>query len=151
MTALSTAASPALALGLVVLLLFILSGYTAVNAVLKAELFPAHVRALGVALPYALANSLFGGSAEYVALAFKKAGAESGFYAYVAIVMSIAFIVVINTIIDTLGQSNRYIITLVRCFFIIFYDKINNTHSQYNKVCNTFFNAFFNTFKITIS
>ncbi|AWM78050.1 MFS transporter [Phenylobacterium parvum] len=104
MTALSTAASPALALGLVVLLLFILSGYTAVNAVLKAELFPAHVRALGVALPYALANSIFGGSAEYVALAFKKAGAESGFYAYVAIVMSIAFLVALR-LRDTQKQS----------------------------------------------
>lgn len=96
MSALSGIGSPWMALALVVLLLFILSGYTAVNAILKAELFPAHVRALGVALPYALANSLFGGSAEYVALAFKKAGAESGFYAYVAGVMAIAFLVALR-------------------------------------------------------
>ena len=96
MSAISTAASPAVALGLIVLLLVILSGYTAVNAVLKAELFPAHVRALGVALPYALANSLFGGSAEYIALAFKSRGAESGFYVYVAVVMAIAFLVALR-------------------------------------------------------
>jgi MHS family alpha-ketoglutarate permease-like MFS transporter len=96
MSAISTAGSPAVALGLIVLLLFILSGYTAVNAVLKAELFPAHVRALGVALPYALANSIFGGSAEYVALAFKSRGAESGFYVYVAVVMAIAFLVALR-------------------------------------------------------
>ncbi|MFM8941021.1 MAG: MFS transporter [Phenylobacterium sp.] len=96
MSALATAASPAVALGLIVLLLFILSGYTAVNAVLKAELFPAHVRALGVALPYALANSIFGGSAEYVALAFKSRGAESGFYVYVAVVMAVAFVVALR-------------------------------------------------------
>ena len=52
--------------------LVIVTGYTAMNAVVKAELFPAHVRALGVALPYALANALFGGTAEYVALWFKE-------------------------------------------------------------------------------
>jgi MHS family alpha-ketoglutarate permease-like MFS transporter len=50
----------------------------------KAELFPASVRALGVGLPYAIANSLFGGTAEYVALWFKSNGTESLFYWYVS-------------------------------------------------------------------
>ena len=63
--------------------LVIVTGYTAINAVVKAELFPAHIRALGVALPYALANAIFGGTAEYVALWFKSSGMESGFYWYV--------------------------------------------------------------------
>lgn len=81
---------------MVVALLIVLSGYTAVNAVLKAELFPAHVRALGVALPYALANSIFGGSAEYVALWFKQAHLESGFYVYVSVVMAVALVVAIR-------------------------------------------------------
>jgi MHS family alpha-ketoglutarate permease-like MFS transporter len=58
-----------------------------VNAAVKAELFPAHVRALGVALPYAIANALFGGTAEYVAEWLKGAKIESGFYVYVAVVM----------------------------------------------------------------
>lgn len=84
------------ALLMVVLLLIVLSGYTAVNAVLKAELFPAHVRALGVALPYALANSVFGGSAEYVALWFKQAHMESGFYVYVSVVMAVALVVALR-------------------------------------------------------
>ena len=53
----------------------------------KAELFPAHIRALGVALPYAIANTLFGGTAEYVALALKKAGHERWFYIYVSVVI----------------------------------------------------------------
>ncbi len=63
--------------------LAIVSGYTAINAVVKAELFPVEVRALGVALPYALTVAAFGGTAEYVALWFKQAGHESGFYWYV--------------------------------------------------------------------
>lgn len=63
--------------------LVIVSGYTAINAVVKAELFPAHIRALGVALPYAIANAVFGGTAEYVALWFKGAGMESVFFWYV--------------------------------------------------------------------
>ncbi|GII85697.1 MFS dicarboxylate transporter [Sphaerisporangium siamense] len=77
-----TTVGAALALSLVALV--IVTGYTSVNACVKAELFPTRVRALGVALPYALANALFGGTAEYVALWFKNAGAESGFYWYVA-------------------------------------------------------------------
>src|SRR5690606_26933006 len=34
----------------------ILTGYTSINAVVKAELFPTHVRALGVGFGYAIAN-----------------------------------------------------------------------------------------------
>jgi MHS family alpha-ketoglutarate permease-like MFS transporter len=68
---------------LILAALVIVSGYTAINAVVKAELFPVEVRALGVALPYALTVAVFGGTAEYVALWFKQAGHESGFYWYV--------------------------------------------------------------------
>jgi len=64
--------------------LLIVSGYTSINAVVKAELFPAGIRALGVGLPYALAVSIFGGSAEYVALFLKNMGIESAFYWYVS-------------------------------------------------------------------
>ncbi|WP_345777937.1 MFS transporter [uncultured Xanthomonas sp.] len=71
----------------------ILTGYTSINAVVKAELFPAHIRALGVALPYALANTIFGGTAESVALLFKKSGFEQGFYWYVTAMIGISLIV----------------------------------------------------------
>jgi len=64
--------------------LVIVSGYTSINAIVKAELFPPHIRALGVALPYAIANALFGGSAEYVALWLVKVGHESLFFYYVS-------------------------------------------------------------------
>lgn len=60
---------------------------------MKAELFPTGIRALGVALPYALANALFGGTAEYVALWFKDAGIESGFYWYVAGCAAVSLVV----------------------------------------------------------
>ncbi|WP_260867922.1 MFS transporter [Streptomyces sp. SAJ15] len=73
--------------------LVIITGYTSINAVVKAELFPTHVRALGVALPYALANALFGGTAEYVALWFKNAGVESGFYWYVSGCAAVSLVV----------------------------------------------------------
>ncbi|CAN7433025.1 MFS transporter [Phenylobacterium sp. LjRoot225] len=85
--------SPWVAFAVMTLLVVILSGYTAVNAAVKAELFPTHVRALGVALPYALANAAFGGTAEYVALWFKQGGNESGFYIYVAVAMSLAMLI----------------------------------------------------------
>lgn len=73
--------------------LLLVTGYTSINAVVKAELFPAHIRALGVALPYALANTLFGGTAEYVALWLKSAGMEDGFYWYVSGMIALSLIV----------------------------------------------------------
>ena len=76
-TALETVRDPIAAFALVFAALLIVTGYTSINAVVKAELFPAHIRALGVALPYAIANTLFGGTAEYVALWFKDAGSSA--------------------------------------------------------------------------
>jgi MHS family alpha-ketoglutarate permease-like MFS transporter len=76
--------------------LVIVTGYTSINAVVKAELFPAHIRALGVALPYALANTLFGGTAEFVALWFKQSGMESAFYIYVSVMIAISLTVYIR-------------------------------------------------------
>ncbi|USX55792.1 MFS transporter [Lentzea sp. HUAS12] len=64
--------------------LVIVTGYTSINAIVKAELFPTTIRALGVGLPYALTVAIFGGTAEYVALWFKQAGMESVFFYYVA-------------------------------------------------------------------
>ena len=64
--------------------LVIVSGYTSINAVVKAELFPAHIRALGVGLPYALTVAIFGGTTEYVALWLKNIGHETWFFYYVA-------------------------------------------------------------------
>jgi MHS family alpha-ketoglutarate permease-like MFS transporter len=72
------------AFGLVMAALVIVSGYTAINAIIKAEMFPADIRALGVALPYAIANAIFGGTAEYIALWFKNIGHERWFYVYIS-------------------------------------------------------------------
>ena len=96
MSALAGTSNMLTAFGLVTALVLAHSGYSSVSAVVKAEMFPAHIRALGVALPYAIGNAVFGGTAEYVALAFKSAGHESGFYAYVAILMAIALIITIR-------------------------------------------------------
>ncbi|WP_188064217.1 MFS transporter [Sphingobium sp. KCTC 72723] len=83
--------------GLLVMVgLVIVTGYTSINAVVKAELFPAHIRALGVALPYALANTLFGGTAEFVALWFKQAGMEQVFYIYVTVMIAISLTVYVR-------------------------------------------------------
>ena len=92
-TALETVQSPFAAFGLVMAALVIVTGYTSINAVVKAELFPTHIRALGVALPYALANTLFGGTAEYVALWFKDQGIERAFYWYVTGMIGLSLIV----------------------------------------------------------
>lgn len=91
--ALARGVTPLEAFGLIVLALTAISGYTAINAVVKAELFPVGVRALGVGLPYAVTVSLFGGTAEYFALWFKQHGNESGFYWYVTGCIAVSLIV----------------------------------------------------------
>jgi len=86
------AGHPLAAFALVTAGLAITSFYTSVSGLVKAEMFPPHVRALGVGLSYAIANALFGGSAEYIALALKNAGHESLFYVYVTVMMGIALV-----------------------------------------------------------
>ncbi|MCS3798480.1 MFS transporter [Niastella sp. OAS944] len=93
LTAISHTTTEWSAFFLILAALIIISGYTSINAVVKAELFPAEVRALGVGLPYALTVALFGGTAEYIALYFKKAGHESLFYWYVTVCILISLTV----------------------------------------------------------
>ncbi len=84
--------SPVLAFALIAAALVALSGYTAISGVLKAEMFPAHIRTLGVALPYAIANTIFGGSAEYLALRLKDEGVERWFYGYVTAMIAVSLV-----------------------------------------------------------
>lgn len=93
LTALQSVTSPYAAFGLVMIALLIASFYTSISGILKAEMFPAQVRALGVGLSYAVANALFGGSAEYVALSLKSVGFETAFFWYVTLMGAVAFIV----------------------------------------------------------
>ncbi len=83
LTVLSDTKNPFFAFLLMLTGLFVVSGYTSINAVVKAELFPTNIRALGVGLPYALTVAIFGGTAEYIALWLKLAGEESLFFWYV--------------------------------------------------------------------
>jgi len=96
LTALQHTASPAVAFVLIVAALAIVSFYTSVSGIVKAEMFPPEVRALGVGLAYAVANAIFGGSAEYVALGLKNLGHESAFFWYVTAMMVIAFLVALR-------------------------------------------------------
>ena len=77
---------------LVMASLVIVTGYTSINAIIKAEMFPADIRALGVALPFAIANAVFGGTAEYVALWLKNAGHERWFYIYISALAAMSLI-----------------------------------------------------------
>src|SRR5262245_13276664 len=71
----------------------IVAGYTSINAVVKAELFPTKVRATGVGVPYAITVSIFGGTAESIALWFKSIGHETWFYYYLTGVIATSLIV----------------------------------------------------------
>ncbi|EAC1234254.1 MFS transporter [Campylobacter coli] len=88
----NTQSNASLVFILVVLLFIILSFYTSVAGIFKAKLFPEHVRALGTGLGYAISNAIFGGSAPWVALQFKNAGMENGFFVYIAVLTLLMFI-----------------------------------------------------------
>jgi MFS transporter, MHS family, alpha-ketoglutarate permease len=104
LTAIQHAKGPWEAFGLIACAWLIISGYTAINAVVKTELFPAAIRATGVGVPYAVAVSLFGGTAEYVALWFKQVGNESGFYWYATAIIACSLLVYVGMR-DTRKQS----------------------------------------------
>lgn len=93
LTTLSHTTSAISAFFLILAALLIVSGYTAINAVVKAELFPSEVRALGVGLPYALTVAIFGGTAEYIALYFKHTGNEPWYYWYITLCIFLSLIV----------------------------------------------------------
>lgn len=93
LTVLQSVNSTWIAFALVMLALLITSFYTSISGILKAEMFPPEVRALGVGLSYAVANAIFGGSAEYVALSLKAAGNETSFFWYVSVMGAVAFLV----------------------------------------------------------
>jgi MHS family alpha-ketoglutarate permease-like MFS transporter len=104
MTLLSHTKDVWVAFALILCALIIVSGYTSINAVVKAELFPANVRALGVGFPYAIAVSLFGGTAEYIALWFKNEHHAQWFYWYVTVCIALSLILYI-TMNDTRKHS----------------------------------------------
>ena len=90
LSALQHVSNPFAAFALIITALAIVSFYTSISGIVKAEMFPPQVRALGVGLAYAVANAIFGGSAEYVALLLKSLGHETAFYWYVTALMAVA-------------------------------------------------------------
>jgi MFS transporter, MHS family, alpha-ketoglutarate permease len=84
------------AFGMMMLGLVFVSGYTACAAIVKAEMFPTRVRALGVGLPHALVAATFGGTAEPVALALKQGGMESAFFWYVTACIALTLVAAIT-------------------------------------------------------
>jgi MHS family alpha-ketoglutarate permease-like MFS transporter len=96
MTLLGTTHQTWLAALLIIVTLLVLSLSTSISAIIKAELFPVHVRSLGVSFPYALAVAFFGGTAEYIALLFKNIGHANYFYWYLTACILVSLFVSIR-------------------------------------------------------
>src|SRR5215468_5594516 len=96
--------SPLIAFLLICAAWIFVAGYTSINAIVKAELFPTNVRALGVGLPYAITVSVFGGTAPAIALAFKSAGHEHWFYYYLSGMIFLSLLIY-STMRDTKHES----------------------------------------------
>jgi MHS family alpha-ketoglutarate permease-like MFS transporter len=96
--------SPFVAFLLICAAWLFVAGYTSINAIVKAELFPTSVRAMGVGLPYAITVSLFGGTAPAIALWFKTMGHEQYFYYYLSAIIFVSLIIY-STMRDTKHAS----------------------------------------------
>ncbi|POX42422.1 MFS transporter [Streptomyces sp. Ru73] len=73
--------------------MLLILGYSANCAVIMAEQFPPEVRATGIALPYALAVALFGGTAPYVTTWLNEAGHRDWLWLYVAVASLVSLVV----------------------------------------------------------
>jgi MHS family alpha-ketoglutarate permease-like MFS transporter len=104
LTALKDTKSPFIAFLLICGAWIFVAGYTSINAIVKAELFPTNVRALGVGLPYAITVSIFGGTAPAVALYFKSIGHEDWFYYYLSGMIFLSLLIY-STMRDTKHES----------------------------------------------
>jgi MHS family alpha-ketoglutarate permease-like MFS transporter len=102
LTAISHSTSTWNTFWLLVLALTIVSGYSSINSLVKAELFPVEIRALGIGLPHALTVAVFGGTAEYIALWCKGAGHETYFYWYIAGCIAISLLLFL-----TMAETKR--------------------------------------------
>jgi MFS transporter, MHS family, alpha-ketoglutarate permease len=87
--------SPIMSFLLVAVGYVILTGYTSINALVKSELFPAHIRALGVGVGYSLANSMFGGTAPLIYQALKARDQVPLYIAYVTVCIAVSLVVYI--------------------------------------------------------
>jgi MHS family alpha-ketoglutarate permease-like MFS transporter len=104
LTALKDTKEPFIAFLLICAAWIFVAGYTSINAIVKAELFPTKVRALGVGLPYAITVSLFGGTAPAIALSFKSMGHEEWFYYYLTGMIFLSLLIY-STMRDTKHDS----------------------------------------------
>jgi MHS family alpha-ketoglutarate permease-like MFS transporter len=75
--------------------------------VVKAELFPAHIRALGVALPYAIGQCDVRRHRRDGGPGLQERDMESGFYVYVAAVMSLGLLCAI--LLKDTGKHSRIV------------------------------------------
>jgi MHS family alpha-ketoglutarate permease-like MFS transporter len=109
LTQLKETKSPLIVFLLICAAWIFVAGYTSINAVVKAELFPTKVRALGVGLPYSITVSLFGGTAPAIALYFKSIGHEGWFYYYLSGIIFLS-LMIYTTMRDTKHMSamNRH-------------------------------------------
>src|SRR3981189_3364472 len=104
LTTLQQVKGPLAAFLLIAAAWLIVAGYTSINAVVKAELFPTSIRATGVGVPYAITVSIFGGTAESIALGFKSIGHERWFYYYLTALIATSLVIYV-TMRDTRRHS----------------------------------------------
>jgi MHS family alpha-ketoglutarate permease-like MFS transporter len=108
LTALQNSKSALMAFVLICAAWIFTAGYTSINAVVKAELFPTNIRAMGVGVPYALTVSIFGGTAPVIALWCKSQGHESWFFYYLAGIIFLSLLIY-ATMRDTKHRSAMHL------------------------------------------
>lgn len=94
-TCLSHARKPVTAFLMLLMGYIFLTGYTSISAVVKSDLFPTDVRALGVGMAHGFANSLFGGTAPLIYVWAKQGDAIPAFIGYVTALSAVTLLTIL--------------------------------------------------------
>ena len=93
-----------LAVSMSVMLFFIAAG-AAIAPAAYAELFPAHIRTVGVGVPYSICVALFGGTAPYLQTLFTDVVKQPWMFNVYAVALMIVSILVVMTLPETKGKD----------------------------------------------
>jgi MHS family alpha-ketoglutarate permease-like MFS transporter len=93
-----------LAVSMSVMLFFIAAG-AAIAPAAYAELFPAHIRTVGVGVPYSICVALFGGTAPYLQTLFTDVVKQPWMFNAYAVVLMVVSILVVMTLPETKGKD----------------------------------------------
>lgn len=88
--------------------LILIGAFVSIGPAVFAEMFPTHIRAAGLGVPYSIAVALFGGTAPYLQTFFAEKGVPNAFNWY-AMALGVVSIITVWSLQETKGIDLRHV------------------------------------------